>query len=121
MSYDVVLYFFFFFFFQAEDGIRDLYVTGVQTCALPISGSEPDLWRGSASSDMHDLASCGDAEWIQCFDGYHNTEYDRPRNGWARAEAAADLPSPGRSAGTHKDIVADRDDYPSGEIGRAHV
>src|SRR5690349_24090911 len=27
---------FFFFFFQAEDGIRDLYVTGVQTCALPI-------------------------------------------------------------------------------------
>src|SRR5215469_16591095 len=29
----------FFFFFQAEDGIRDLYVTGVQTCALPISGT----------------------------------------------------------------------------------
>src|SRR6267378_4471207 len=27
---------FFFFFFQAEDGIRYLYVTGVQTCALPI-------------------------------------------------------------------------------------
>src|SRR2546427_4108272 len=26
-----------FFFFQAEDGIRDLTVTGVQTCALPIS------------------------------------------------------------------------------------
>src|SRR5205085_4231965 len=31
------LCFFFFFFFQAEDGIRDLTVTGVQTCALPIS------------------------------------------------------------------------------------
>src|SRR2546421_8445438 len=28
-----------FFFFQAEDGIRDLIVTGVQTCALPISHS----------------------------------------------------------------------------------
>src|SRR5207245_3651221 len=27
----------FFFFFQAEDGIRDATVTGVQTCALPIS------------------------------------------------------------------------------------
>src|SRR5439155_2181 len=27
----------FFFFFQAEDGIRDGHVTGVQTCALPIS------------------------------------------------------------------------------------
>src|SRR5437762_13035417 len=32
-----MLFFFFFFFFQAEDGIRDTSVTGVQTCALPIS------------------------------------------------------------------------------------
>src|SRR3712207_9208450 len=32
----------FFFFFQAEDGIRDIGVTGVQTCALPIY-----LWMGS--------------------------------------------------------------------------
>src|SRR5437667_5293486 len=31
-----LLFFFFFFFFQAEDGIRDRDVTGVQTCALPI-------------------------------------------------------------------------------------
>src|SRR2546427_1352015 len=31
----------FFFFFQAEDGIRDLTVTGVQTCALPISAAKP--------------------------------------------------------------------------------
>src|SRR5690349_25074816 len=30
------------FFFQAEDGIRVLYVTGVQTCALPISPFHPD-------------------------------------------------------------------------------
>src|SRR5687767_15400029 len=29
-----------FFFFQAEDGIRDKLVTGVQTCALPIFGDE---------------------------------------------------------------------------------
>src|SRR5256885_4809705 len=29
----------YFFFFQAEDGIRDYKVTGVQTCALPISGA----------------------------------------------------------------------------------
>src|SRR6476661_4106063 len=35
--------FYFFFFFQAEDGIRDSSVTGVQTCALPISwGKRPD-------------------------------------------------------------------------------
>src|SRR6266403_5234880 len=31
----------FLFFFQAEDGIRDLYVTGVQTCALPIWAKIP--------------------------------------------------------------------------------
>src|SRR5207244_6836727 len=31
-------YFFVLFFFQAEDGIRDDLVTGVQTCALPIFG-----------------------------------------------------------------------------------
>src|SRR5437764_1943891 len=31
---------FFFFFFQAEDGIRDTSVTGVQTCALPIFSRE---------------------------------------------------------------------------------
>src|SRR5215467_15748237 len=31
------IFFCFFFFFQAEDGIRDYKVTGVQTCALPIS------------------------------------------------------------------------------------
>src|SRR5260370_5138126 len=33
--------FLFFFFFQAEDGIRDSSVTGVQTCALPISAGSP--------------------------------------------------------------------------------
>src|SRR5690606_40470773 len=33
-----VLCYVFFFFFQAEDGIRDFHVTGVQTCALPIFG-----------------------------------------------------------------------------------
>src|SRR2546426_8491035 len=32
----IVILFFLFFFFQAEDGIRDYKVTGVQTCALPI-------------------------------------------------------------------------------------
>src|SRR2546422_2773535 len=38
----------FFFFFQAEDGIRDVAVTGVQTCALPILRGETvflEYWR----------------------------------------------------------------------------
>src|SRR2546430_8694250 len=39
---DALFHTLFFFFFQAEDGIRDLTVTGVQTCALPI-------WRNGAA------------------------------------------------------------------------
>src|SRR2546427_3846010 len=35
----------FFFFFKAEDGIRVLTVTGVQTCALPISGRAAAFWH----------------------------------------------------------------------------
>src|SRR6266853_4128289 len=45
---------FIFFFFQAEDGIRDLTVTGVQTCALPIClwlGGTPTPVRVSAALD----------------------------------------------------------------------
>src|SRR5438128_2975112 len=43
----VPCFFFFFFFFQAEDGIRDATVTGVQTCALPICKSKKrkPAWR----------------------------------------------------------------------------
>src|SRR2546430_7103453 len=36
-SNDICDILYYFFFFQAEDGIRDLTVTGVQTCALPIA------------------------------------------------------------------------------------
>src|SRR5688572_2127309 len=43
-----------FFFFQAEDGIRDLTVTGVQTCALPIS---PGTRRSHASRPESTAAS----------------------------------------------------------------
>ena len=53
----VLLFFFFFlfffvlfFFFQAEDGIRDWSVTGVQTCALPICDALPPY--GVAHSDQ---------------------------------------------------------------------
>src|SRR6266540_5369400 len=37
------MFFYFFFFFQAEDGIRDRDVTGVQTCALPIYENKAKL------------------------------------------------------------------------------
>src|SRR5207245_6391703 len=41
--------FFFFFFFQAEDGIRDATVTGVQTCALPIYKAHQNPEKDSVS------------------------------------------------------------------------
>src|SRR2546430_11091933 len=48
----VVVIVFFFFFFQAEDGIRDLTVTGVQTCALPIcTGSRRRAARRRCPTD----------------------------------------------------------------------
>src|SRR6266566_7075762 len=49
-------YIFFFFFFQAEDGIRDYKVTGVQTCALPIfgdiTGAIRQPARGGSSGEL---------------------------------------------------------------------
>src|SRR5438270_9140109 len=48
---------FYFFFFQAEDGIRDLTVTGVQTCALPISVMLAP--RAAAASRSGDPRSSG--------------------------------------------------------------
>src|SRR2546429_5131106 len=55
-------YLYFFFFFQAEDGIRDVAVTGVQTCALPISsfGNSTRYSRTapSASKGLSDADSC---------------------------------------------------------------
>src|SRR5690606_34756633 len=44
-----------FFFFQAEDGIRDFHVTGVQTCALPI-------WSDSSGTDL-DCPGTGRTAW----------------------------------------------------------
>src|SRR5690606_27270652 len=41
-----------FFFFQAEDGIRDFHVTGVQTCALPIYPSGPGLYVTFEKTEM---------------------------------------------------------------------
>src|SRR5699024_11432020 len=51
------------FFFQAEDGIRDRNVTGVQTCALPISSSREKF--------------VGILEWNSCLSKYkRQVEYD---------------------------------------------
>src|SRR5712675_2981384 len=52
---------FFFFFFQAEDGIRDVAVTGVQTCALPISSG----WPASSSASTCPCTA-GSKSWRCC-------------------------------------------------------
>src|SRR2546430_7754820 len=49
------------FFFQAEDGIRDLTVTGVQTCALPISHVHiPRVHAGMPRGEQHIVEGEGD-------------------------------------------------------------
>src|SRR5438093_8951999 len=60
-------FFFFFFFFQAEDGIRDWSVTGVQTCALPISEIAP-LREFTLAEDYHQKYELrSDSELIEEF------------------------------------------------------
>src|SRR6476661_10552830 len=49
----------FFFFFQAEDGIRDSSVTGVQTCALPISD---EVW--GRADDLEVDGRAGDGQGV---------------------------------------------------------
>src|SRR5206468_8903429 len=46
------------FFFQAEDGIRDLIVTGVQTCALPIFGDVQTVTLTSESPSCGPRSVC---------------------------------------------------------------
>ena len=46
------------FFFQAEDGIRDSPVTGVQTCALPISPYDQDLIFSGLAMEILILSNC---------------------------------------------------------------
>src|SRR5436189_4268389 len=63
----LIMTFFFFFFFQAEDGIRDTSVTGVQTCALPTlqglyevmaltSPLRREILKGASTEELRDLA-----------------------------------------------------------------
>src|SRR5438046_5818760 len=48
-----------FFFFQAEDGIRDWSVTGVQTCALPISADSSRLQSGEPPASRSSCPAAG--------------------------------------------------------------
>src|SRR5256885_13083296 len=73
------------FFFQAEDGIRDYKVTGVQTCALPISnlhqvcGSARDNEDGEADEHPVELQIYAPANEIEKGEGYREVcdRYER--------------------------------------------
>src|SRR3712207_7824917 len=75
-----------FFFFQAEDGIRDIGVTGVQTCALPIS--PPTLWPKSAHRGMPS------ARWSA---GKHVPASSEMNSTDGRSMRGVDRPKPSRS------------------------
>src|SRR5439155_4070937 len=53
------------FFFQAEDGIRDGHVTGVQTCALPISAADTMLSTVTSSEDVTASMTCAEARPVK--------------------------------------------------------
>src|SRR5256885_3604503 len=84
------------FFFQAEDGIRDYKVTGVQTCALPICG----LANGSRRR-----RTCGSERLL--------LDFRSSESGWAKRLVALDL---------NRGCSLEISHYRSGsQIGRAHV
>src|SRR5437016_8469422 len=84
----VLLYF---FFFQAEDGIRDWSVTGVQTCALPIYC---EAWFDALGSEPHraafgvgDSGAAGGDEVVEpCFAVGGNEKGERRNGGGRRSE-----------------------------------
>src|SRR5437867_8576260 len=76
----VCLYLFVFFFFQAEDGIRDRTVTGVQTCALPICDGGAHAGSGSKKRSNPGAGSIRDESASQncsaaCQARYHDDRY----------------------------------------------
>src|SRR5690349_23004052 len=70
------------FFFQAEDGIRDLYVTGVQTCALPIykKGFQPwDILTGDSYriTKRSNLQIKTPQVWFNTVEGFYGRSEER--------------------------------------------
>src|SRR2546422_8333951 len=95
------------FFFQAEDGIRDVAVTGVQTCALPIS-KRVTMALGLDAKRLREQWKAIDA-WNASSRGFtilRSVELDILENG------KLDAPEDGEAATRG---------VPGVEIGRAHV
>src|SRR5438034_11566748 len=89
------VFFVFFFFFQAEDGIRDHCVTGVQTCALPISlpaQPDPGLRPSLRTADQRWLPA---HHWPEPVSRWGRQSFGRESGPHTAPEKAA----PGRSPG----------------------
>src|SRR5258707_12358276 len=109
----------FFFFFQAEDGIRDIGVTGVQTCALPISpggdSSRPEPPAHSAPRAPPEATAASDPRHAQ-----------RQRSARCHAPPPARLETlrapPALAAATRADRAIPRERLPPGaSASRRHV
>src|SRR5205823_6955414 len=74
------------FFFQAEDGIRDKLVTGVQTCALPISGPRVLTGHELASMNLWVFARDVLTRLEEGFDDFLRNRGGDPTAEWRRSE-----------------------------------
>src|SRR5690606_39440652 len=77
-----------FFFFQAEDGIRDFHVTGVQTCALPISANTVITGTAAASVSNRRNRSVAPPEVSSRRARNQSRSAGRPR--WSRCAARSE-------------------------------
>src|SRR5207245_3933776 len=106
------IYIVFFFFFQAEDGIRDATVTGVQTCALPILVIVLSCGGSPLDAAALDALAVTAVRWVRveregdaaCLAGRvcHDDPPDRFRErvrAWAAARGWAVTVAPGRRLG----------------------
>src|SRR5207245_5686778 len=115
MYVDVILYlvlFFFFFFFQAEDGIRDATVTGVQTCTLPIlSGLVGRLRPGTQHHQPHQMErtaeelSVGDPDRLRRCMGVGHRQVRLRQSGRTQTVAVARRATARVSAGCHGSVL----------------
>src|SRR2546430_3499117 len=114
-----------FFFFQAEDGIRDLTVTGVQTCALPISSREdPGILEKEGPLLREEQRKAGEVGALLIDLDLREVgvvrEVEGETGGHAILDLAADLPAPAgfgsdRVVAFHAREPVGRDGpYPSG-------
>src|SRR5947208_10638141 len=105
-----ISYYFIFFFFQAEDGIRDDLVTGVQTCALPIlivrgegaAGAAQGCRDGAVAGELEDSALVRDdlpSAGISSIKGITVADAKRPRD---QVDVAGDRRLPAKA---HEDRV----------------